>query len=329
MSQISNSKYPYGDLLAPRYDQSTYFGRLKHFLDITNPLNLFTSSEYQEYAKSKVLEYQLGIVDSSITERQYWKYANLTKATFHPDTNEKIFLPFRMSSYTLTNIPVVALMLIPNMSWTGIISSQLLNQTANVGFNYFNANKSSILSTKDILTGYAGAVGVSCSIAIGLNLLKSTGRLHKAFVPYITFFAVSMASTSNLLLMRQNELINGIKVFDSSGNEVGISKTAAKVAIGQTALSRLLASVPALVIPPTVVTFMTSRNLFKMHKNSLPRTILVNSSLVGLSFLFGLPVFLALFDQTCHMDSSKLEPEVYNSYLNLKSSGPVTFNRGL
>ena len=321
--------FPFGNLLEPQYDQSTYLGRLKHFVDITNPMNLFTSSEHQELAKNKVLEYQQGFVDKKLTKEQYWNYANLYKATYHPDTNEQIFLPFRMSSYTPTNIPVVAMMLIPNMSWGGIVGTQWLNQSANVGFNYFNANKSSPLSNKDIMVGYAGAVGVSCTIALGLNVLKNSGRLPKAFAPYITFVAVSMASTSNLLLMRQKELTDGIKVYDSNGKEVGTSKIAAKYAIGQTALSRLLSSVPALVVPPTVTAFMVKNQIFKMHTNSLWRVMFVNCNLVGLSFLTGLPICLALFDQNCKVGADELEPSVIENYIKLKSKGPVVFNRGL
>ena len=215
------------------------------------------------------------------------------------------------------------------MSWGAIIGSQWLNQSANVGFNYFNANKSSPLSNKDIMVGYAGAVGVSCAIALGLNVMKNAGKLPRAFAPYITFVAVSMASTSNLLLMRQKELTDGIKVFNDDGKEVGISKIAAKIAIGQTAVSRCLASVPALVLPPTVVAYMVSHQLFKMHTGSLWRVMLVNCTLVGLSFLTGLPVCLALFDQNSKLDANKLEPIVYENYVKLKSNGPVIFNRGL
>ena len=97
----SKVTYPYGDLLEPQYDQSTYLGRLKHFIDITNPVNLFTSNDTQALAKKKVLEYQQGIVDNTMTKKQYWDFANLYKATYHPDTNEKIILPFRMVIYSL------------------------------------------------------------------------------------------------------------------------------------------------------------------------------------------------------------------------------------
>jgi len=46
------------DLDKPRYDQSTFSGRAKHFFIITNPLNLFASSGKLEEAKKLVQLYR-------------------------------------------------------------------------------------------------------------------------------------------------------------------------------------------------------------------------------------------------------------------------------
>lgn len=42
----------------PRYDQSTYFGRAKHFFSVTNPLSLFTSTAELDKAKDIVTRYR-------------------------------------------------------------------------------------------------------------------------------------------------------------------------------------------------------------------------------------------------------------------------------
>ena len=45
-------------------------------------------------------------------------------STFHPDTGEKIVLPFRMSSFVPTNVLIVAGMLVPNPSVSLFISTE-------------------------------------------------------------------------------------------------------------------------------------------------------------------------------------------------------------
>lgn len=46
------------DLDHPRYDQSTFSGRAKHFFIVTNPLNLFASSSELDKAKELVQLYR-------------------------------------------------------------------------------------------------------------------------------------------------------------------------------------------------------------------------------------------------------------------------------
>lgn len=46
------------DLNKPRYDQSTFSGRAKHFFIVTNPLNLFASSGELDKAKILVQQYR-------------------------------------------------------------------------------------------------------------------------------------------------------------------------------------------------------------------------------------------------------------------------------
>jgi hypothetical protein len=60
------------DLDNPRYDQSTFEGRARHFFSTTNPLNVLATDEELEKAKNIVIAYKNGTEDKSLTEDQIW-----------------------------------------------------------------------------------------------------------------------------------------------------------------------------------------------------------------------------------------------------------------
>jgi hypothetical protein len=132
-------------------------------------------------------------------------------STFHPDTGEKIFLPFRMASFVPTNTLIVAGMLMPNPTTTSILFWQWVNQSVNVAFNYFNANKTTEMNYSETAAAYSTAVLSSCGIALGLNewlkrakgFSPSTMALLGRCVP---FTAVAAAGTLNVFLMRRKEI---------------------------------------------------------------------------------------------------------------------------
>ena len=298
-------------LLEPRYDQSTYTGRLQHFFDITNPLNLFNSQETLEKAKMKVLDYENSSKKGLITE-DLWTASKLYKSNFHPDTQELIFAPFRMSSFVLTNFPVILGMMMPNPSVKGIIFWQWLNQSVNVGFNYHNANKSTILTTNEILTAYCAAVATSVGVALSLNALHKTGKLPASLGKFVPFIAVATAGTANLCLMRQKEVQDGITVYKDN-KAIGKSQVAAKYAIGQTAFSRVIAAMPSMVIPPIIMGYVHAKPM---------TTRLVHAGLIGTCMGIGLPLAISLFDQKASIKGSSLEPQ-------FQLFDKLTFNRGL
>ena len=64
----------------PRYDQSTYIGRAKHFFVTNNPLNILASDKELENAKDIVESFRKSkSLPSNVTVDQLWQAKYLSK----------------------------------------------------------------------------------------------------------------------------------------------------------------------------------------------------------------------------------------------------------
>ena len=148
----------------------------------------------------------------------------------------------------------------------------MTNQSVNVGVNFSNANKSVPLSTSTIVKSYLLAVSASCGVAVGLNALvprlKGLSPNAKLIAGrLVPFAAVATAGALNVFLMRGEEIKQGIDVYpalseiekrrvetgDLEVKPLGKSRKAATLAVGETALSRVLNATPIMVLPPLVL----------------------------------------------------------------------------
>lgn len=82
----------------PRYDQSTYFNRARHFFLLTNPLNLLASNEELDRAKRIVDDHRAGKKVDVKDADELWHYKYLYDSAFHPETGEKSIIIGRMSA---------------------------------------------------------------------------------------------------------------------------------------------------------------------------------------------------------------------------------------
>ncbi|KAK7496293.1 hypothetical protein BaRGS_00012458, partial [Batillaria attramentaria] len=272
--------YPAFQLGKPRFDQGTFYGRLRHFLDVIDPRTLFTTKAQLEASIKLLEDYKLGSLPPGITDKQLWEAQKIKQAIIHPDTGQKIFMPFRMSGFVPFGTPMVVGMLLPNPTLRQVIFWQWLNQSHNACVNYANRNASKPTPVERFVMGYVGAVTSAVSIAVGLSLLirrasrfsPTTKMLIQRFVP---FPAVATASTCNVVLMRNSELVEGIEVFDRNEKVIGTSKVAARKALEETALTRM------------------TRFLKMYPRMHLP----INAVVCTLAFGCALPVAIALFPQ--------------------------------
>ncbi|XP_046556395.1 sideroflexin-5-like [Haliotis rubra] len=322
---MASEGYPPFKLNRPRYDQGTYLGRLRHFMDVIDPRTLFTTEAKLQASVTLLEDYSNGNLKSSTTDKQLWEAQKIKQVIQTP--GEKIFMPFRMSGNVPFGAPIVTGLLLPNPSMFHTIFWQWLNQSHNAGINFCNRNATKETPTSRFLIGYCGAVTSALSIAVGLNLLiknahkfrPATKLLIKKFIP---FPAVATASTCNVLLMRNFELSEGIEVFDQNEKMVGTSKIAARKALKETALTRICLPAPVFIIPPIIMSVLEKTKFLQTYPRiHLPVNAVVCTTVFGLA----LPMAIALFPQLSQVEVVDLEPE----FRDLTQDSVLYYNKGL
>ncbi|XP_026997975.1 LOW QUALITY PROTEIN: sideroflexin-5a [Tachysurus fulvidraco] len=313
--------YPQFRLGESRFDQGSFYGRLRHFLDVIDPRTLFVSENHLNECVKLLEQYKDGTLTTGVINAQLWEAQKVKQAIFHPDTGEKIPMPFRMSGYIPFGTPLVVGL--PNQTLASTIFWQWLNQSHNACVNYCNRKASKSTGMSKFFQGYLGAVSSAVTIAVGLNVLirradhfsPATRLLVQKFIP---FPAVACANVCNVLLMRHSELSEGISVLDDQGNIVATSKLAARRAVLETAVTRIVLPMPILVLPP----MLERLPLLQAH----PHFVLPVHSLVCLcAFGLALPLAISLFPQNCQIHVSQLEAEIFAA----TECKILTYNKGL
>ncbi|KAL7394902.1 hypothetical protein ABVT39_006741 [Epinephelus coioides] len=289
----------------PRYEQGSFLGRLRHFVDIIDPSTLFVSEKKLKECIKLLDDYKHGELPPGVSDLQLWEAQKIKQAIIHPDTGEKIFMPFRMSGYVPFGTPIVIGLLLPNQTVVSTIIWQWLNQSHNACVNYANRN--------------ATKVGLNVLIQKANKLSPATRMIIQRLVP---FPAVASANICNVGLMRHNELSEGIDVLDNNGNVVGSSKIAARHAIMETAFTRVVLPMPIFVLPPIIMSYLERLRFLQSNR----RLLLPIHSLVCLvTFGLSLPVAISLFPQMSQIEVSRLEPEIGMA----TDCKVVTYNKGL
>ncbi|XP_075922006.1 sideroflexin-5 isoform X3 [Petromyzon marinus] len=312
---------------SPNQGPTTFYGRLRHFLDIIDPRTLLVSEAELLRAVETLDDYKKGVAHPGVTDKQLWEAQKVKQAILHPDTGEKIFMPFRMSGYVPFGTPIVVGLLLPNQTLATTVFWQWLNQSHNACVNYANRNASKPTPTARFVQGYLGAVCSAVALAVGLNVFikrasgfsPATRLLIQRLIP---FPAVATANVCNVLLMRHNELQEGVDVVDEHGRVVGTSRTAAKHALAETAVTRIVLPMPILVLPPLIMAMLERTALLR----AWPRLALPLQTLVcTATFAAALPLAIAIFPQYSQIDVSLLEPEIQAS----TTDKILTYNKGL
>uniref|UniRef100_A0A5F7ZFK5 Sidoreflexin n=1 Tax=Macaca mulatta TaxID=9544 RepID=A0A5F7ZFK5_MACMU len=302
---------------APRWDQRTFLGRVKHFLNITDPRTVFVSEQELDWAKMMVEKSRMGVVPPGTQVEQLLYAKKLYDSAFHPDTGEKMNVIGRMSFQLPGGMIITGFMLQFYRTMPAVIFWQWVNQSFNALVNYTNRNAASPISVRQMTLSYFTATTTAVATAVGMNMLtKKAPPLVGRWVP---FAAVAAANCVNIPMMRQQELIQGICVKDRNENEIGHSRRAAAIGITQVVISRITMSAPGMILLPVIM-----ERLEKLHFMQKVKVLHapLQVMLCGYFLIFMVPVACGLFPQKCELPVSYLEPELQDT-IKAKIRKPV------
>ncbi|XP_006201627.2 LOW QUALITY PROTEIN: sideroflexin-5 [Vicugna pacos] len=311
----------------PRFQQTSFYGRLRHYLDIIDPRTLFVTERRLREAVQLLEDYKHGNLQPGVTNEQLWSAQKIKQAILHQDTNEKIFIPFRTSGYIPFGVPIMVGLLLPHQKLASTVFWLWLNQSHNACVNYANRNATQPLPVSKFIQGYLGAVISAISTGVGLKVLvKKANKLTPTTRLLVQRFkllpALASANICNLVLMRYGELEEGIDVLDGDGNCVGSSRIAARHALLEMALMRVVLPMSILVVSLIILSMLEKTALLQAR----PRLLLPVQSLLCLAALcLALPLAISLFPQMSEIETSQLEPEIARA----TSSRTVVYNKGL
>lgn len=237
---------------APLWDQNSFLGRLKHFFWVTDPRTCIVSEESLDSAKQLVEQYRIGKEPPGTTWEQVVYAKKLYESAFHPDSGDKQNVFGRMSFQVPGGMAITGAMLQFYRTAPAVVFWQWVNQSFNALVNYTNRNAKSPTTTTQLGVAYASATASAMITALGCKAFwqKRASPLLQRYVP---FAAVAAANCVNIPLMRQNELLYGIDVYDENDNKVTQSRIAAVKGISQVVISRIVMCAPGMTILPIVM----------------------------------------------------------------------------
>ncbi|CAK6962424.1 sideroflexin-4 [Scomber scombrus] len=302
------------NLLYWKSQGQSFVSRLRIWFNLLDPTSLFSSNVEIQKAHARVGRGGKLNGESSV----------------HADSGAVLPMVFRPPAFLSVSAPLVVASFLPHSSVKAALFWQFLLQSYNAGFNHTNRNSSSEKGTKTSmrqLVLIAGTVSYStCAGALPQILIN---RLNVRTIPLQNFFRFILPvplsaglAFFNVVTVRNEESEAGIKVFDSNGNTVGISKLAGEKAVRETALSRAALFGTTAAVPQLLVSLLQKTRPFQ--RSSLMIAPLRHMS-VALIFGLMIPVSFSLFPQLGTIKKENVEEELRAAAVD----GHLFYHRGL
>ena len=245
----------------------------------------------------------------------------LLAATVHPDTGLTIPLPFRMCAH----VPVNSVLLLGMLSARSPLATgawQSVNQLFNAAQFYANRNASNEVSDARLGASLMGSIISAVVVSSGLQVMAGrwglTGRGAALAIP---FLGAAAAKPLQIGLLRGDEYMNGVDVYDENGVARGKSKIAGMQGVLTTIVTRVLYLAPMLWMPWVQNLVVQRVALLKNNRAAQTSFYLFhaafNSALVT-------PACIALFEQRAQIPAKYLEKEFQGQGVEI-----YFYNKGL
>ncbi|KAK9964605.1 hypothetical protein ABG768_005768 [Culter alburnus] len=303
----------------------SFLSRLRLWFNILDPRLVLSSQAEIEEART--------LLQKEGNTQRNEKVANawlLSLSSVHADTGAVISPVFRPQGFLPISAPLVVASLIPHKGIKPALFWQFLLQSYCAGFNHSNRNATATKDNKTSMKQSLLIVGtVSYSTFAGAlpQIILQRFRLFSAVTETICRSLLPIPLSAclaafSVMVVRSEESENGIQVFDSNGNAVGVSKEAGSKAIKETALSRAALFGTTAAVPSFLLALLKRAKF--VQRNPM---IIAPVRHVSTAIIFGLmiPVSFSVFPQFGKIKRENLEEE----FQSLESNGELFYHRGL
>ncbi|XP_010896388.2 sideroflexin-4 [Esox lucius] len=302
------------NLLFWKNEGKTFLSRLRIWFSVLDPRSLFSSDAEIKNAPS--------IIGSAERNLNY-------ESSVHAGTSDILPTVFRPQAFFPISAPLVVASFLPHTMVKSALLWQFLLQSYVAGFNHANRNtlpdqglKTSLKQGLLIVGSVAYATCAGAIPQIVMRRLRLSSPAAQMFFRSILPIPLSASLMYfNVVVIRSEESENGIQVFDTDGNSVGMSKAAGTKAVQETAVSRAaLFGTTAAV--PSLVLFLLQKGRFLQSPLLLAPIRHISTAIVlGLM----IPVSFSLYPQLGTIKKENLEKE----FQPAAASGPLFYHKGL
>ncbi|XP_033956647.1 sideroflexin-4 [Pseudochaenichthys georgianus] len=311
------------NLLFWKSEGQSFFSRFKIWVNILDPTSLLSSDATIKRAH--------GLLRGGQKLDDWDKEAvTLSLSSVHADSGDVLPLMLRPAAFLSTSAPLVIASFLPHTNVKYALLWQFFLQSYQTRFTLANRNssseKSKKLSSRQLLLSAGTVCYATCAGSLPQIMIYKLGvssevikAVLRTMLPIPLSAAVAFIS---VYTVRSEESQTGIKVFDSNGNLVGLSKAAGQKAVKETALSRAALFGTTAAVPSLLITLLWRTRV--IQKSSVLIAPLRYMS-VAIGFGLMIPVSFSLFPQLGTIKKENVEKNLQETACD----GLLYYHRGL